>query len=74
MDIRDQRSIGQKRKPATTGRQPGDPTPDQIAEACEAIRKGWSECETARRRGLRKSDGDRWEIPTVRESGAEDDE
>lgn len=50
------------------------PTPEQIAAGCKEINEQWDEAEKARRRGARKSDGDRWNVPTVRESGSEGDE
>lgn len=48
MDIRDVRAIGTKRV-ATTGRQPGDPTPEEIKEACVALQAEWSPSERLRR-------------------------
>lgn len=64
MDIRKIRGIGQEKR---KGPVPVDPTPNEIAEACADIQAGWSNAERERRMGMRKSDGDRWEIPQVRE-------
>ena len=43
MDMHSIRAIGQKRRVATTGRQPDDPTPEEIRAACLEIQAGWSE-------------------------------
>jgi hypothetical protein len=41
------------------------PTLAEIAAACSEIQRGWSEHERAKRRGIRKSDGDEWCVPRV---------
>ena len=53
MDIRKHRRIGQKRKPATTGRQPDDPTEEEIAALCLKIQESWGEWEFMQRAGKR---------------------
>lgn len=73
MDIRKIRGIGQEKRKGPEPKEP-DPTPEEIAAKCKEISDEWSEDEKARRRGMSKTDGDRWNVPTVRESGSEGDE
>lgn len=45
-----------------------DPTPEEIAERCEEIRKGWTVDDFLRRRGIlcnREFTGG-WEVPIVK--------
>lgn len=46
------------------GRQPNDPTPWQIARACEGIRRGWSE-GTRRKRMAWSIQRGEWRVPKV---------
>lgn len=43
IDMHSIRAIGQKRRVATCGRQPDDPTPEEIKAACLEIQAGWNE-------------------------------
>lgn len=48
MDRRQIRAIGAKKKlPLSTGRNPDDPTPEEIKAMCEKIRASW--CSTTER-------------------------
>lgn len=49
MNTREIRAIGTNPRVATTGRQHGDPTPEEIKAACLAMRAEWSEVERMRR-------------------------
>ena len=51
------------------GRQPTDPTPRQIARACEGIRRGWSE-DTRRKRMAWALQRGEWRVQVVSASAA----
>lgn len=46
-----------------------DPTPDEIRERCEIIRRGWSAPESARRNIDHGGGVGRWSIPVVSVDG-----
>lgn len=51
MDVKSIRAIRvKKRGVATTGRQPGDPTPEEIAARCAEIRESWPEATRSSRK------------------------
>ena len=57
MDMREIRGIGKHTTHATTGRQPGDPTEEEIREACLEIQAGWNEVtRSGRKRAERPFD------------------
>ena len=61
-----------RRKNAPCGRQPDDPSPEEIEAFCKSLQATWSPREEARRRGKRWYDDGGVELRTVREwDGAE---